>query len=801
MLKFGSISRLVNLIFRKDSQLITVRPNQTTTYTAARDVQLPEADSDQVVVSRTSSDVNGSRLQNKHLSNDNVKFVDATDNSKSIAHNSASAVASKELTLASAITDDRTVTFPDATGTLALNPMTTAGDVIYGGVSGVPTRLGVGSTGDVLTVAAGVPSWSAPAASGSGSGELNVISNPSASTAITGWTASGAGITVARSTTSSDLPLEGIIASAIKITPVSSTDYVYFRWTMPAALKNTKLKLQWDQRPLSGYASGDLKVEVHTNTASNYAGTDATLPLSTDSSSVSAIPNQTGIYTTTYDSDSSDYYEVRIIRVAGTTALNITNVISGPGIQPQGSVVGPTLDVSSSITYSAGFGATTNNTWHYERVGSWMHLHGYFTAGTVAGSVGSLILPPGFSIDYAAIGSTTNTPMLGTWITNNASGGNVLFYTGNLAGVWFADGSTTDRVFFAGANSGVSGQFNKNNPNSFMQSGGALVSDLWIPIAEWAGSGTVNLAQNDVEYAYNSSVSDTTDTSSFGYGPGGTQFGNFSTTRTKRVRFQTPIQPTDRIRLEITSDSGATWFDMDNTTVISQYFIQGVGATEYGWHVLPVNSTDIDVRFQLYRRPTSAIYGGAGDDYSAIDNDPVYKWRVVKSKSGQAIGFGTVSQNSAGLMPASNTNLDNAAATRLGFKTYSHGGSYASGLAPTVTYSAGGGSLSSVQQGDFVPYQMNDGSWRMRFNIDAVLSATSRSSITLAIAGVTFKTVGSGAGQQIAASRYSANQGTNYALANPGAGTVFASYNAANTDTEVGFAGDVALASKPTWAY
>lgn len=48
----------------------------------------------------------------------------------------------------------------------ALSPMTTSGDVIYGGASGTGTRLAKGSNGDVLTLAAGLPSWAAPAAGG-----------------------------------------------------------------------------------------------------------------------------------------------------------------------------------------------------------------------------------------------------------------------------------------------------------------------------------------------------------------------------------------------------------------------------------------------------------------------------------------------------------------------------------------------------------------------------------------------------------------------------------------------------------
>jgi hypothetical protein len=46
------------------------------------------------------------------------------------------------------------------------NPMTTSGDVIYGGVSGVPTRLPKGTDGELLTLVAGIPSWEAAPAGG-----------------------------------------------------------------------------------------------------------------------------------------------------------------------------------------------------------------------------------------------------------------------------------------------------------------------------------------------------------------------------------------------------------------------------------------------------------------------------------------------------------------------------------------------------------------------------------------------------------------------------------------------------------
>jgi hypothetical protein len=52
----------------------------------------------------------------------------------------------------------------DSTG--MTNPMTTTGDTIYSSSGSTPARLAIGSTGNVLTVAGGVPTWAAPAGGG-----------------------------------------------------------------------------------------------------------------------------------------------------------------------------------------------------------------------------------------------------------------------------------------------------------------------------------------------------------------------------------------------------------------------------------------------------------------------------------------------------------------------------------------------------------------------------------------------------------------------------------------------------------
>ena len=52
------------------------------------------------------------------------------------------------------------------TTTKNLNPSTTLGDIEYrSSTANTNTRLGIGSTGQILTVAGGVPSWATPAAS------------------------------------------------------------------------------------------------------------------------------------------------------------------------------------------------------------------------------------------------------------------------------------------------------------------------------------------------------------------------------------------------------------------------------------------------------------------------------------------------------------------------------------------------------------------------------------------------------------------------------------------------------------
>jgi hypothetical protein len=109
---------------------------------------------------------------------------------------------------------------PVDTSLKALNPETTLGDISYrSATSNTNTRLAIGTTGQVLTVAGGVPSWATPA--GGGGKVLQVVqATYSTSTTIA-------------STSYTDTGLSGTI------TPSSATSKVLVMFTQQARIART----------------------------------------------------------------------------------------------------------------------------------------------------------------------------------------------------------------------------------------------------------------------------------------------------------------------------------------------------------------------------------------------------------------------------------------------------------------------------------------------------------------------------------------------------------------------------------
>ena len=159
------------------------------------------------------------------------------------------------------------------------------------------------------------------------------------------------------------------------------------------------------------------------------------------------------------------------------------------------------------------------------------------------------------------------------------------------------------------------------------------------------------------------------------------------------------------------------------------------------------------------------------------------------------VDAGTILSGTVGSarLPAPSAYAD-AEATRMGLKQYLHGTTYNGGNAPTVSYIAGGGTA-TINRCVFVPYQMSDGIWRIKFNIDVSLSATTRTAVTVQINGITAATA-----TQAVVGFLTGSSVPPRAILGSASNQISCDF-ASNIIDSIRLSGDVELASKPTWAY
>jgi hypothetical protein len=92
------------------------------------------------------------------------------------------------------------------TTTKNLNPSTTLGDIEYrSSTANTNTRLGIGSTGNVLTVSGGVPTWAAPAGGGKVLQVVFAEYSTSTTIATTTYTDTGISLSITPSSASSKI--------------------------------------------------------------------------------------------------------------------------------------------------------------------------------------------------------------------------------------------------------------------------------------------------------------------------------------------------------------------------------------------------------------------------------------------------------------------------------------------------------------------------------------------------------------------------------------------------------------------
>jgi hypothetical protein len=608
-----------------------------------------------------------------------------------------------------------------------------------------------------------------PIGSGSGQGEKTYITNPSgvndaAAAVPTGWANVG-DLDIVVTKTDSELPREYTTDSGLKITADSNTqstaDYVYFDFTLDDVDLNRKLKIQWSQKTTGSYTAGNLAVVITTQA-------DRTTALHTPVTT--AIPASTGDFVTTFDAGSTATLSL-VIRattdMSTDAGIVISDVVVGPGQVVQGAAISEWQTFTPTLSTGA-LGSVAYNQARWRRVGSNMEIEWRMLQSTgTAGSGSYLITIPG------SVTADTSFIQVNSIPTGHVGEANVRdntsFYLANV----FLESSTRFGVDIQTSATARSTWGSGSAPLSGTNVGVDLRAI--IPIAEWAGSGTVNLgAGSQVEFAAstNGIWNDNAVAANTIYGPAGAPItGSLAATRTKVVRFQYPIQQDDVIDLEFASAAGGPWVtagafvDTSGFNVMTpQVSVSGAVAVGCEYRRVVGSTTDIEVVFCT--KSWTRFDGSANRDWQNG-----WFWRLRKAKASSPVGFGQVNSNEFGLMPPQ------TAQTNLTF--------IASSPAATPTRAVG------------IAYRDQAGNWRLRFNMRYTVASGSRVISEVAISGVTFKNIALYS-QALSAT---ANGGTiaYVAYAAPGGGTIFVEHSTATTSIYV-VSGDVELESRPTWA-
>jgi hypothetical protein len=140
-----------------------------------------------------------------------------------------------DLTTSQTLTN-KTLTSPALT-TPTISTLTTNGDLLYGTGSGALARTAIGSTGQVLTVAAGIPSWATPASSGG----LTLLSTT---------TMSGGTVTVSSLSTYKQLVM------VFRNVYVNSNNYVYLQFNGDTGNNYSSLRLKAHDTNVTATAYG-----------------------------------------------------------------------------------------------------------------------------------------------------------------------------------------------------------------------------------------------------------------------------------------------------------------------------------------------------------------------------------------------------------------------------------------------------------------------------------------------------------------------------------------------------------------
>ena len=328
---------------------------------------------------------------------------------------------------------------------------------------------------------------------GSGTGEINYITNPDLEIDASDWSA--------YKDADQDTPVDGtggFPSSSVSLNTgslIRGTNSL--RFTKPGSDlrgegfstdfvienpdRNKLLKISFDYNVGAGYASDDMKLFIVDTTTGSVITPDNNCIKDFGSSVVAS-------HIATFSTTANTGYRL-IFHIASESAVSYTmdvdNVVVGPGSVAKGAIVGPWESYTPAS--SGGWGTLGNVNLEYSRSGESMFIRGFFDTGTVAATEIQLALPDSLTVGGNATGDTA------------------------VAGQIYPDAARDDS-FIALATSGdaylnvcfsIQTGMSPNpmvplNGNDGFNSTERVSVDIGpIPIAEWAGSGVVNLASED----------------------------------------------------------------------------------------------------------------------------------------------------------------------------------------------------------------------------------------------------------------------------------------------------------------
>lgn len=359
-----------------------------------------------------------------------------------------------------------------------VNPMTTQGDIIFGGASGLPTRLGQGTANQVLQIqgSGNAPSWQ-------GIYQNNypnyIAANPNFEVDTTGWAtyadAAGpvpvngtGGSPTATFTRSTSSPLRGT-ASGLLTKGASNLqgEGVSYDFTIDAADINKVLAIQVDLSGSAAFVAG--------------AASDVTIWIYdiTNSTIIQPAPytiNQaTQTFIGSFQATSSQSYRL-IFHISTTNAaawtLKLDNVVVSAAETVYAANIG---EWNSNLTFTLDNIVASSSTFKTRIVGDSLEVIGYIAISSTSGSAFAINLPSGYLID------NTKIPTGSTMYAGNMARLAAVSFAGTSSGpfIMFADGSTTNKIYVA--QDATTSVFNKTTGSSL--SSGSLAFHFIVPIA------------------------------------------------------------------------------------------------------------------------------------------------------------------------------------------------------------------------------------------------------------------------------------------------------------------------------